>query len=242
MFASLSHSVVFFAFISSQVLGRAVPQSGSPYQESQSLQSIIADYSAELATQDQVIKNVWNQLYLQNESSEEKISTLCNELIESYYRQMEPRNRMVEVTPTDNVLDSNSLEYLVAVASRYANNVMHLARQIRQGPLDLASSPAVLQVLTQEHQKTQMFDQLLLGLTDVAENPEVGQFAEDAVPSESNEQPIFEDNTETTEGLVLIQEESSEISNGSGVSVTFEEEVQTTTETVVTSYKETFTY
>jgi hypothetical protein len=124
MFVSPSNTIVFFTFISTHVLGRAVPQSGSSYQESHGLQSIIADYSAEVTAQEEIIKGVWSELNAPDAQSEENISILCSELIESYYRQMEPRNRMIELVPTDNVLDANSLEYLVAVASRYANNVM----------------------------------------------------------------------------------------------------------------------
>ncbi|EFP79876.2 uncharacterized protein PGTG_05101 [Puccinia graminis f. sp. tritici CRL 75-36-700-3] len=242
MFVSPSNSIVFFTFISTYVLGRAVPQSGSSFQESHDLRRIIADYSAEVTAQEEMIKGVWNQLNAPDTQSEENVSTLCSELIESYYRQMEPRNRMIELVPTDNVLDANSLEYLVAVASRYANNVMHLARQIRQDPLDQESSASALNFLAKEHQKAHMFDQVLLGLADVAQGPEASRNVEE-ISTESNNQSIFEDNeVASTEGFSLAQVEALENSNASGISVTIEEEKTTTTETVVTSYKETLTY
>jgi hypothetical protein len=96
----------------------AIPRSSS------TLQSITSELSALIIAQDQAIAYVQNLLDHQNEVSGEQISSLCSELIESYYRQMEPRQRMVDMAPTDTVLDSNSLEYLVAVGSRYASNVL----------------------------------------------------------------------------------------------------------------------
>lgn len=91
---------------------------------SPNLQSLTAEYLSEITAQNQVIEGVQNLLKIRDQVAQEEVPSLCNKLIESYYRQLEPRNRMVETAPTDDVLDSDSLEYLVAVASRYANNVM----------------------------------------------------------------------------------------------------------------------
>ncbi|PLW40783.1 hypothetical protein PCANC_13518 [Puccinia coronata f. sp. avenae] len=227
MFSSPSNLIIQFSVLSAHVLGMAIPRSSS------TLQSITSELSALIIAQDQAIAYVQNLLDHQNEVSGEQISSLCSELIESYYRQMEPRQRMVDMAPTDTVLDSNSLEYLVAVGSRYASNVLHLARQIREDPLDLDSSLAFKE-LKKEHEKSHMFDELLLGLAEVYQKGESEKDStEDNMPSDTMQQTVLKD----AEAEVAIQNPSQEASNFSSMSVTVEEEIETTTtETIVTSY------
>ncbi|KAH9460466.1 hypothetical protein MJO28_003855 [Puccinia striiformis f. sp. tritici] len=240
MFTNALNSILFFGLISTHVLGRAVPQGGSSYEEHYNLQAILTEYSDEIAIQDQAIEGLQYQLELQDKASVELISSLSTELIESYYRQMEPRNRMVEIVPRDTVLDSNSFEYLVAVGSRYANNVMHLARQIKRDPLDQESSASALRDLKKEHEKIQMFDQLLLGLADVTKSQEEDT-EEGIAPFGSNSQSVLnDDEPHSTEVITLAEDKDMEDSDSGSVSVTVEEETLTrTTEIVVTSYKET---
>ncbi|PLW32421.1 hypothetical protein PCASD_17533 [Puccinia coronata f. sp. avenae] len=227
MFSSPSNLIIQFSILSAHVLGMAIPRSSS------TLQSITSELSALIIAQDQAIAYVQNLLDHQNEVSGEQISSLCSELIESYYRQMEPRQRMVDMAPTDTVLDSNSLEYLVAVGSRYASNVLHLARQIREDPLDLDSSLAFKE-LKKEHEKSHMFDELLLGLAEVYQKGESEKDSiEDEMPSDTMQQTVLKD----AEAEVAIQNPSQEAGKFSSMSVTVEEEIETTTtETIVTSY------
>jgi len=229
MFGSPSILIISCSFISVHVLGMAVPRSPP------NLQSVATEYWSEITAQDQVIEDVQNLLKIRDEVPEEEVPSLCTELIESYYRQLEPRNRMVEIAPTDNVLDYNSLEYLVTVASRYAKNVMHLARQIREDPINFDST-SILNELIREHRKTQIFDKLLLDLADVSQRQQSGDgMEEDILPLGTNDETVLKDN----EVQAAVQNESSQGSNVSNIAVTIQEDVETTTtHKVVTSYVE----
>jgi hypothetical protein len=83
-------------------------------------------------------------------------------------------------------------------------------------------------------------DELLLGLAEVYQKGESEKDSiEDDMPSDTMQQTVLKD----AEAEVAIQNPSQEAGNFSSMSVTVEEEIETTTtETIVTSYTVSFIF
>lgn len=238
MLSIIGVSIVFFAPLATEILGLAVPRNEPSGSDSSDLRDIAEEYVAELTLQNKAIENLENQFAFGDEGSAETVMKVSDELIESYYRQMEPRNRMIEITSTDSVLDVNSIEYLVAVASRYADNVMHFAREIRSKPMDKERPALALKHLKTEHKKAMMFDQILLGLANVAMTDASSETS--SISQKKGNTSGDESVDLSTADVTLSEDELPEENSQKQHSVVVEEEIQTTTtETTVTSYKET---
>ncbi|KAI8458598.1 hypothetical protein BY996DRAFT_6410806 [Phakopsora pachyrhizi] len=129
------------------------------------LEDLTRRYTDELKYENGLIEGMELYLEMEEEDSDEsdigmkKISDRAKSFLESQYDLLRPRQELVELIPTDSVVNTEALEYIAAVGSRYAESVMHSAREFKKYPV-LES----IKTLKVKNARAQIFDNILLSL------------------------------------------------------------------------------
>ncbi|CAH7689646.1 hypothetical protein PPACK8108_LOCUS24772 [Phakopsora pachyrhizi] len=123
------------------------------------LEDLTRRYTDELKYENGLIEGMELYLEMEEEDSDEsdigmkKISDRAKSFLESQYDLLRPRQELVELIPTDSVVNTEALEYIAAVGSR------HSAREFKKYPV-LES----IKTLKVKNARAQIFDNILLSL------------------------------------------------------------------------------
>ncbi|MBW0470067.1 hypothetical protein O181_009782 [Austropuccinia psidii MF-1] len=162
MVVSFSTTLIFFSFLSACDFGIALPVNNWLPKSENSLQTLAIQYLHELPTQKLALDTIENEFEKKSGMfySQEIVNQIDN-LIESCYRLIEPRNRLVEAIPADEIVDDEAVEYLVDLSLSYLRNVMHAARLLKQSTENTPQSADIFQDLKSQYKKLQLLDEFL---------------------------------------------------------------------------------
>ncbi|MBW0462165.1 hypothetical protein O181_001880 [Austropuccinia psidii MF-1] len=148
--------VLLLSFLSSGGLGAAVPTGSWSPKKEYAMEALTLGYLDELIIQNSAIDTIEYQFERADGFCSQEIVNQLDALIESCRRRIEPRNRLIEIAPTDSVVTTDSVEYWVAVSSHYAQNVMRAAGKLRETPEKNYYTASIVRYIKSQHQKSQL--------------------------------------------------------------------------------------
>ncbi|KAG0138873.1 hypothetical protein CROQUDRAFT_70398 [Cronartium quercuum f. sp. fusiforme G11] len=126
----LSRLIVSFS-LASVAMSLVIPNSGTKSSSSRAIQKLYGAFDKEMYLQKTSIDKIRLYLIGSDENTSEDFEDVTEELIDSQLRRTLYRNKMIEYVPVDNIIDTSGIEYLAAVGSRYMDEVIHNARELK---------------------------------------------------------------------------------------------------------------